>query len=862
MGSGRPARTMARLSLRGLRAHAGRLVLTLLAVVVGTMFVGGTLVLTGTLDRTFDRVISSEYEGVDVVVRPGEGQPNIPPDVADRISGDPTVGAVNIHDDRGVVLTDGKGGTVDTGGLQVHPRAWYPADRIVGQPMTIGQGHEPGPGEVALSSAASQDTGLKVGDTLTVNDSRGELPLTVSGTYDGDGGGQIDLAMNEADFTDRYAADGLPGLAVASAAGSDAADTVAALRSDLGVGQEATPDTPAPPRVDTGADLVEQNSESVDSALGFVRYFLVAFALIALLVAMFIIANTFAVTVAQRMREFALLRALGASGRQVVGVVLAEAVGVGLLGSALGVAAGAGVVAVILDVLRRADLGLPSVSVELSVTSVVVPLVVGTVVTVLSAWGPARRAGRVPPVAAMRGTSSPAAAPLTVRTLVGAVIAVAGIVAGWVAVVSDGWGTGARAQLCAVGTVGLLVGVFLVSPAVSAVVVPVIGRVIGAPFRSAGRLAATNSRRTPRRTASTAFALTLGLALVTVTGMLGASMTASVKDVVDSEVTADYVVAPPGGAVDVAVPGKASTAVTQAPGVGSSYTVGKAVAAIGDAGTPLVTVSNGDPSTVFDVGETTGTLDLGDGEGLTMKSSYAADHGWQVGDMVPVGVPGMARVVDMPLRGTYGGSQLLGDVVVASDAFWNLAPGNQGMGGNRILAVAVSGDGSMDSAALQDSLEDAVAQFPAVTVQTPQEYAGGQTVLVDRLVAVVYALLALAVAVAVLGVVNTLALSVVERRRELGMLRAVGAGRGLIRRMVVLESVQTSLYGALGGVLVGLAAGWAFLSVLGGVGLHTIAVPWGQVVGVLVGSAVVGVVAAVLPAARAARIPLLEAVAD
>lgn len=876
-GSG-PVRVMTRLSLRGLRVHAGRLVLTVLAVLVGTMFVAGTLVLTGTLDRTFDRIVSSEYEGVDVVVRPAEGQPKLPQEVADQVADDSSVARVNVHDDRSVVLADDEGHPLDTGGLQVRPRAWYAPEETVGQAMTTEEGTAPGPGEVAVNRSAADDTGISVGDEISVTDSFGDDPLRVSGVYGGagDDGGTVELAMAAGEFLDRYAADGLPGLVVSSAPGSDAAQTADSLRQTLDAGG-------ATPRVDTGEDLVADNSRTVDATLGFVRYFLVAFALIALLVAMFIITNTFAVTVAQRMREFALLRALGASRRQVVAVVLAEAAGVGVLGSVLGVAAGTGLVAAILAVLRSTDLGLPSVGVELSAGAVLVPLVLGTLVTVVSAWAPAQRAGKVPPVAAMRTTGSPAAAPLTARTVTGATVLVAGIAAEVLSVAASDWGTGARALWCAVGAVGVLVGVYLVSPAVCAVVVPLIGRVVGAPFGASGRLAATTARRTPRRTAGTAFALTLGLALVTVTGMLGASMTASVDSMVESEVTADYVVAPPGGVTDVAVPGKAGSAVEDAPGVGARYSIGKALAIVGDSGgnagedgtgnsgtddgtqeavPSLVTVSDGDPSTVLDVGETTGTVDLGDGEGLTMKASYAAEHGWSVGDLVPVGVPGLSRTVEMPLRGTYGGSQLLGDVVIASGAFWRLAPGDQGMGGHRTLAVAVAGDGSLDAAGLRRSLEDATAGFPVVTVQTPQEYAGGQTVLIDRLVTVVYALLALAVAVAVLGVVNTLALSVVERRQEIGMLRAVGTGRGQIRRMIMLESVQTALYGGLGGVLVGLVVGRAFLGVLDGVGLQTIAVPWGQVAVVLVGSALVGAVAAVLPAARAARIPPLEAVAD
>ncbi|MGO1948236.1 MAG: ABC transporter permease [Mycobacteriaceae bacterium] len=858
MAAGSPLKataTLARLSLRGIRAHAARLLLTLLTVVLGTGFVAGTLMLTGALDRTFESVSSSEYDGVDVAVQPGEGQRTLPPDTLERVDASPLVGEVNVHDQRSVVLSQ-DGSTVPTGGVPVRPVPWYPPEATVGPPMEMTEGAPPGPGEVAVSTDVAADHGLGVGAQVTVNDNVGDLPVTVSGTYPGDSTTFLGLAMNEGEYLERYTGNGLPGLTVSVAEGQDATTVASTLSDEISGGD------PEAPKISTGEELAESDARTVSAGLGFIQYFLIAFGVIALLVGMFIIANTFAMTVAQRMRDFALLRALGASRGQVTGSVLVEALLIGVLGSALGVGAGAGLVTAILAVMRRTDLGLPEVSVDLSATAILVPLALGTVVTLVSGWAPARRAGSASPMAAAQDAPLPVP---VVRTALGVVLAIAGTAATLVASLNDGWETGTRAGLCGVGVAGLLLGLYLFSPALSALVVPPVGRLLGAPFGSAGRLAATNARRNPRRTAGTAFALSLGLALVTMTGMLGSSMKSSVADVVESEVTADVVVGPPGGAVDVAVPGRAVDAVRETPGVGAIYTIGKAVAVVGDPSDTerpapsLITVSNGDPGSVLDLGETEGNLDLGEGEGVTMSASFAAENGWEPGDMVPVGVPGQVRAVEMPLTGTYEGSRLLGDVVMGSSAFWDLAPGDQGMGGNRILAVAVSGDGTVDSGTLTRNLEDATADVPVVEVQTPEQFAGGQTVLVDRLVAVVYALLALAVAVAVLGVVNTLALTVVERRREIGMLRAVGMGRGQVRRMIVLESVQTALYGAVTGIAVGLFAGWSFLELLSGVGIGSITVPWGQVALVLAGSVVVGVVAAVTPAVRAARTPPLEA---
>jgi putative ABC transport system permease protein len=405
-------------------------------------------------------------------------------------------------------------------------------------------------------------------------------------------------------------------------------------------------------------------------------------------------------------------------------------------------------------------------------------------------------------------------------------------------------------------------GVYLASPAILGAVTRVLNCL---PHRRpAERLATAQVSRTPARSAGTAFALTLGLSLTTVTGMLGASVVNAVEETVTTEVTADLVVGAVDGLTGDPVPGTASAAVRETPGVGSVYSVGKAPVVVGTAedGVNLVSVSKGDPTTALDVGEVTGDLDLSSGEGLTMSASFAEKHGLQIGDLVEVGVPGQSFTSWLPLQGTYGHSRLLGDVVVSSTAFWRLAPGDRGLGGHRTLAVAVTGNGSVDTDTLREQLEDATASSPSVVVQTPAEFAGRQTELIDRIIAVVYALSALAVIVAVLGVANTLALSVAERRREIGMLRAIGATRGLIRRTITVEAVMTSFYGAVVGVLTGLGAGFAVLGVLGDVGLTTVIVPWSVVAGVLVGSVVVGVVSALAPAVRAAKTPPLDAVAE
>lgn len=862
----RVLRTLATLSLRGLRAHAARLLLTLFTVVLGTGFVAGTLLLTTTLDHSVTSSAEAGYDGVDIVVVPGDGQRSLPDAASDHLAGSPLVDRLNIRGDHSVALSrDGQ--ALDTGDRTIRPTPWYDQDGLVGPPRTLTEGTAPGPDAVAVSSRTAEELNLSPGSTLTLNDQAGELPLTVSGIFgtgpdadtDADTGAateehQLDLVLGRDTYLQRYAGAGLPGLVATVAPGQQAPEVAAALTDELA----ALPGTPEPPTVRTGEQAAATDSAALTAGLGFVGYILLAFAVIALAVGMFIIANTFAMTVAQRTRDFSLLRALGLSRRQVTVTVTAEALVIGLVGSVLGVGAGVAMVVGILAIAARLDLGLPTLELAPTTGTILLPVVLGVLVTLAAAWTPARRAGAPSPLAGVRDAVEPPV-PRT-RTVSGTLVLLAGVAMAVIAALTDGWGTEARASVSGLGTLAVVVGVILVGPAVCARVLPALGRLVGTPFGSAGRMASGIGRRQPRRTSGTAFALTLGLSLVTLTGMLGSSVTASVAGVVDSEVTADLVVGPPGGAVDVAVPGSVAGRITETPGVGATYTVGKAPARVGDS-TTLITVGSGDPQHTFALGETSGELNPGH-DGLVVSRSFADEHDLDLGATVPVGVLTQTQTVDMPVAGIFEQSRLLGDVIIDSNAYWRLAPGSQGSGGHRILAVAVTGDGTAEPAALRESLEAATQEYPMLQVQTPAEFGGEQAVIIDRLVVVVYALLALAVAVAVLGVVNTLALSVVERRREFGVLRAVGMGRGQVAGMVLIEAVQTAVLGAFAGIGIGLLAGWSLLGSLSAEGVDTVVVPWSTVVLVVIGAVAAGAVAALTPALRAARMPVLQAVAE
>ena len=872
MSAASAASTMRRVSLRNLAAHKIRLVLTVLAVVLGTAFIAGSLMFTSSLQKTFDTLTESTTKGIDVVVSAPQSGTALPLDLAGDLAEVPGVEKVNLSDQTTVVVAvdpDGADGadatpqTLQTGGAPAFVMPWYDPDDAVGPETGIVDGRSPrGPDEVAVNSTAAEEHDLAVGQKLTVVDPSGSHRVEVSGIYDIDidGGGFLGLMMDESAYVDTFT-DGATGrefsLAATPGTGPDAlaaqvTDVLAADHPELGDVD-----------VKTGGQVADEQAAQIEEALSFVNYFLIAFGLIALVVGTFIIANTFSMIVAQRMREFALLRSLGVASRQLTVSVVFEAVVVGVIGSLLGVLAGVGLTHAIYAVIGATGAGLPNTGVDVTLGSVLLPLVLGVVVTVVSAWAPARRAGAVRPVEAMRTGDQSSSSPLRGRTTVGIVLFLAGVAAAGAGVLLSGSDTGPRAALVGVGALGVILGTFLLSPALSIPVVRAIGGVIGAPFGQVGRLAATNSGRNPRRTATTAFALTLGVALVACIGMLGASMKASISGFIGDSVQSDYVLSGPSNGA-FPVPQSALDAVRDTDGVADASGYGFLPVTVGgfSGGTG---VAEGDPTVSGGLVTVDGSLSL-DTPGVVADAEVAAEEGWSVGDELPLTVrmpDGPEREIgEVTLQGTYEPNELFGPHMVSWSALEPLASEFGAATSANLYVVFVQGDGSVDADTLRDRLEEATADQIVVQVLTPEEYAGEQAVLIDQMLNVLYALLALAVIVAVLGIINTLALNVIERRQEIGMLRAVGTLRGQVRRMITLEAVQISLYGALVGVVVGLGLGWAFLEVLAGEGLTETAVPWGQVVGMVVASGVVGVVAAAWPAVKASRVKPLEAIAD
>ncbi|QBS41059.1 ABC transporter permease [Nocardia sp. CS682] len=836
---------MRKVALRNLAAHKVRLALTLLSVVLGTAFIAGSFVFTDTLQRTFDGIFAGQAKGVDVRVSPKERQAQgIPNNIVDELRKYPGVrtAAPSVNGVLVLLTPDGKK-AIQTGGAPTFGQSYLPPEQAVAEPNKFVQGAPPTkPGEIALNATGAERAGLKLGEhTKVMIPSQGNpLDVTLTGIYEvpADTSGFIGVLFDDSQARKLFT-DGLHVAYVDLAAAGIPGDQ---LRDDLA---KALPNY----KVQNGDQVRADLKKEVSNALNFINYFLLAFGAIALIVGTFIIYNTFSMIVAQRLRELALLRAVGASRQQVGRSVVAEAFVIGLIGSALGLAGGVGLAFGLSAVLNAFDLGLPTGSMAVLPRTIVVGLLVGLAVTMLSAYAPARRAAKIPPVEAMREEFASAGDSLRVRTLVGAVLAVAGGVLVYVGAQSTG---GNAALTVGIGALALILAVLLAAPALSRPVVAGLGVLIG-PFGPIGRMARNNAARNPRRTAATAFALTLGLMLVTAIGMLGASAKASVGVLVDKGVKSEYVLA---GQQFVGVPFGAADAVRKSvPGVADVVGIRGVGFKIGDDQVGGAS-PDGQLDRALNYEILRGSATLGDRD-ILVSEDEADKRGWRVGQQVsPSSFDG--KKVPLTVTGIYRKTPLLGALVVSPVVYREVVPVNF----QSNFVVLVTAQPGTDLTELRADLEKAVEPFPVVQVQDREEFKGAQGQQINTLLAILYGLLALAVVIAILGIVNTLALSVVERRREIGMLRAVGMQRAQVRRTIYLESMLIAVFGAIVGMLLGLGLGVGFLRTLRDLGLDQIAIPWSQLVLVLVSSAVVGVLAALWPAVRAARTPPLAAIAD
>ncbi|GAB2597926.1 ABC transporter permease [Streptomyces capparidis] len=843
---------MLRTALRNVLAHKARLMMTVLAVLLGVSFVSGTLVFTDTVGDAFKNSSKKSFAHTSVVVRSDEAAPfddGGGPDEApaehawldqgllEEVAALPgtaratgTVsGSAFIADKDGDLLGDGWS---NLGGN-------YSGKRDVRYPLTAGRAPAAAD-EVVLDKKTADRAGFEVGDTVRLSVDGPVLEQKLVGVFTTDDG-NVAAGGTLALFDTRTAQK----LFTAPGQYDEILLKAAPGTSEEKLKAEVAPLLPKGTEAETGTALADEQADFIADQTKNLSTVLLGFAGIALFVGVFIIANTFTMIVAQRTRELALLRAVGATRRQVTRSVLAESFVVGAVASALGFALGL-LVAVGMEAAMGAVGGtVPESSLVIAPRTVVVAMLVGVAVTMLAAWLPARRAAKIPPVAAMGSAdAAPTARGLLVRNTIGAAVTALGL-----AVLAVGV-SGKTYPVLGLGAGVTLTGVIVLTPLLSRPAIALAGPVLRW-FGVSGKLARQNAVRNPRRTAATAAALMIGLTLISGLTVIANSMRDGIDKMAGDSLKADYTISMAGyrplspdvartlerdpqvtavsplRRADVEVDGRAETATGVNP------------AAIGD---------------LLRLDFTSGSLKGLEGDGVIVDDDLARDRGWKVGDTLPVTYDSDGAKASYTVAGVYRGNDMIYGIMAPTTA---VDPHLRDVLDSQVMINTRGGESDRAEEAVQRALGD----NPAVKVQTVREVSDEYGSMITQMLTMLYGLLAMAVIIAVVGVVNTLAMSVFERSREIGMLRAVGLDRGGIKRMVRLESVVISLFGAGLGIGLGVFFAWTLSRLIRPeFSTYSMTLPWGTLAGFAALAAVVGVLAALWPARRAARLNVLAAI--
>jgi putative ABC transport system permease protein len=846
-----------RIAMRGLLARKLRTVLTGFAVVLGVAFVAGTFVFTDTIDASFKNLFERAHQGEDVNIEASQpvkqdfgAPPTMPKATLDRVKGLPGVKAAEGNVNANGTLLDNKGKPILSGGP---PTIILSAStNKIFQALEYKEGSSPTTADqIALDKGTADKYHWKPGDRVTLAGRAPKKTYTVSGiaTLGGSnstGGARYAiLQLAEAQRVTGHA--GYDDISLAADGGTSPEQLKAAVKRELGGGFN----------VRTGKEAAAQQAQDLSDALGFIRTALLVFAGVALLVGGFLIFNTFSVTVAQRTKEFALMRTLGASRRQVLNSVLAETVIIGLIASLLGIAAGLALAPGLSALLASFGLDLGTTSIVIEPRTVIVGLVIGLTATIVSGIVPARRATRVEPVEAMRDSVTPGVGKLRRRRLVWAgLVGGLGLAVLLVALFVSPGNAATTAGLLGLGVVLMMFGTALLAP----VLVRPLSSLVGRPLQRfqglTGRLARENAVRQPQRTAVTASALMIGLAIVVFVTIFAAGLKATVDKGIDDQVLASGIVMHKDGFSPL--PAASAKALESVDGVSVVSPVRFASGKVrGVSGVQSATgVDAATAPKVLKLKIDSGpknALDQISDDTMILGKDFASSHDLGVGKTVHVTTPlGLKR--DYRVLATYDDN-----VGVVGGLVTTAASLQRDWDAKDIAYALVDADPGVSPTELRDREKTALAGFPTTDPLTIDQFKANQRKSVDSLLGLIYALLSLSVIVALLGIVNTLALAVHERTRELGLLRAVGMSKRQVRRMVRGEAVITAVIGA----VLGLALGVAFAAIvsrpLASEGF-AFAIPVGTLILLLVLAALAGTLAAIPPARRAAKVDVLRAV--
>jgi putative ABC transport system permease protein len=834
---------MIRLSLKELAHRKLRLLSTAFAVVIGVAFMAGTFIFTDTLRSTYDNALADADAGIDSIVRApsaidvgyGEPAPRIDAAVADQVRQVPGVADVAVRIDGFAQLIDRDGEPVND--LEQAPAFglnWIAVDEL--NPYEIVAGHAPAnDGEIVIDKASARDADYQVGDVATVLTQQAPRQFTVAGiaTFGGDDSpaGATAVLFTDAAAQALLSTPGqVDGILATAAPGVSQAQLAQSIRDVVGDGAEVL----------TGAELVHEDQQSLADEFQPFKVFLMIFALVAVFVGAFIINNTFSITVAQRSKEMAMLRAIGAGRRQVLRMVLAEAVAVGAAASAAGLAAGLAIAKGLKALLTGFGLDLPDGPLVVHGQGLAISFVIGLAITVLSAWLPARRAGRIAPIAALRDVAVDRSGSSRRRTAIGTAVTAAGVLALLAGL------SGGTTSLVGLGAVGVFIGVAVLGPVIAGPV----AKLLGAPLKASGvsgDLAVRNAVRNPKRTARTASSLMIGVALVGFFAVFAASAKTSIAGSLERDFHGTASIE--SGATEAGAglsPDLAET-LRHTDGVRTVSPMRTSPATVGDSGT--IDLSAFDSTTIgriWDLGTVQGDLASLGTDGIAVDADTAKDEGWTIGSPVTVTFPsGPAQFTVEAIFDN--GHEWVGDEFVDVAAFSAHVPDQ--------LDTRVFVDGDMAT------IESVTAAYPSAEVLDEGGFTDKVNAQIDKTLGLVTAMLALAIVIALLGITNTLALSVFERTRELGLLRAVGMSRSQLRSVIRGESMIIAVLGTVLGLGIGIFFGWAMVRALTDQGIDTLSIPVGQLVAVTVVAGFAGALAAILPARRTAKMDVLSALA-
>lgn len=844
---------MFRIALKSILGRKARLVLTSLAVIIGTAFLAGTSVFSATLNATFNNLFTDVFKNVDAYVRSSqvieadfgaEERQRIPASLVETVREVPGVKAAanDIQAFARIVGADGKPLGTDGQGPPtfggVFTESFVSLWKIV-------DGRAPhGPNEAVVDEASFQKGKLTVGKPVKIAGQAGSREFTLVGVASyGDvrsPGGATFALFDETTASEFLAKPGFVDDILVAGDGSVSDATLSKRINDALVAKDASLKV----ETLTGAQITKETQDQIGSALSFFGILLSVFSSIALGVGSFVIYNVFSISAAQRQRENALLRAIGASKKQVSRAMLIESVVVGVIGSLVGLIGGIGLSKALSALLRALSIDIPSSGLVVKSNTIIQTLVVGTLVTIASAYFPARRAGKVPPLAAMRSTAIEVVGTGRKRTIAGFVIMGIGVAA-VIAVIA-----GASTSFLGLGIVGVFVGTIILGPVIARPVSLFLGRP-AARFRGiTGSMARQNSARNPKRTSRTASPVLIGVALVTAVTALAASIKGQINDVFTQQLKGNFVVATNNrgfGGLSTSL----ATDMAKLPEVESASGIGTIAAKVGDKGQFLISVSPDSVASVWNFGLINTDFSKLTADSIFVSRKKAESNALSVGQKLTVILPD-ATVHQLSIAGVYEQREF-GDYLVSKALTANSTVSSFDIG---VYIKTKSGVSSSDA---RVALQKAVDKYGQGTLLDKQEYIDKNSGNVNQLLGLIYGLLFLSIIISIVGIIITLLLSVFERQRELGLLRAVGMTRSQVRTTVRWESIITSLLGAVMGIALGTGLGWVIVFALRDQGLTTFSLPVGSAIVIVIMSFVVGVLAAIYPAWRATKVDILSA---